>query len=88
MVTTNGGHDQPLLAMPRPPMWVFLDPELDVARPEIRAAIATLEARGAHLAVGMPHDIGVWVPGLEQVSERNEEPVCLSPSWPRTAPEA
>jgi hypothetical protein len=45
-----------------------------------RSTIARLEARGAQFALGNPHDIGIWIPSDNRVSERDQEPLYLSPT--------
>lgn len=78
---------EPLLAMPRPPRWIFMDGHSDEDLIRHRAAITALEARGARFALGSPHEMGIWIPSWDRVSEREEEPLYLSPGWPRSKPE-
>jgi hypothetical protein len=77
----------PLLAMPRPPTWIFMNGDVDSDVERHRATIAELETRGARFALGNPHELGIWIPSWKQVSEREEEPLYLSPGWPRRMPD-
>lgn len=78
---------EPLLAMPRPPTWIFMDGDVEADLEPHRVTIAELETRGAHFALGNPHELGIWIPSWKRVSEREEEPLYLSPGWPRRVPE-
>lgn len=77
----------PLLAMPRPPTWIFMDGDVEADLEPHRATIAELETRGARFALGNPHELGIWIPSWKRVSEREEEPMYLSPGWPRRVPD-
>lgn len=77
---------EPLLAMPRPPTWIFMNGDVEADLERHRATIAELETRGARFALGNPHELGIWIPSWHQVSEREQEPLYLSPGWPRCGP--
>lgn len=73
----------PLLAMQRPPMWIFMDGDVEADLTSHRATITRLEASGARFALGPSHEIGIWIPGGD-LSEHQQEPLYLSPGWPRS----
>ena len=76
----------PLLAMSQPPRWISLSAdERELARH--RELVATLETRGARFVFGDPFSTGIWVSSWGRVSPQLEDPLYLSPSWPRAAPE-
>ena len=77
----------PLLELEWPPAWILMDPpddpaELDRQRP----ILAALEAKGTRVCIGDPHEAGIWIPSMKVLSQRDTEPVYLSPGWPRERP--
>lgn len=76
----------PLLALARPPRWIFLDPVSDAELAAQKPVFAALETRGAHICMGSPHECGVWLPSCKQLSPLEHEPQYLSPGWPRERP--